>query len=225
MEIPGYMSRGNWTAGLFIDKRASIYAVKALTRIFTGKAGGTTSLLSILVGKFLGVEQVPITYETRDKTRIFQIPKIIDGAVTPIRRQGPRARHGDPAIRNTGSRRKSSSPSRTRAACAHSAATGTSPAARPRSASWIGADREAQEAGHLAAGARIFRPSAHRIRLVPGLPLARRGERGALDGDVLVAGPGAFRRRHRRADRAQAARSRKSCRPGRANCSTTSSTT
>ena len=84
MEIPGYMSRGNWTAGLFIDKRASVYAVKALTKIFTGKAGGTTSLLSILVGKFLGVEQVPITYETRDKTRIFQIPKIIDGAVTPI---------------------------------------------------------------------------------------------------------------------------------------------
>ena len=84
MEIPGYMSRGNWTAGLFIDKRASIYAVKGLTKIFTGKAGGTTSLLSILVGKFLGVEQVPITYETKDKTRLFQIPKIIDGAVTPI---------------------------------------------------------------------------------------------------------------------------------------------
>ena len=57
---------------------------RRLTKIFTGKAGGTTSLLSILVGKFLGVEQVPITYETRDKTRLFQIPKIIDGAVTPI---------------------------------------------------------------------------------------------------------------------------------------------
>jgi hypothetical protein len=45
MEIPGYMSRGNWTAGLFVDKRASIYATKAFTKIFTGKAGGTTSLL------------------------------------------------------------------------------------------------------------------------------------------------------------------------------------
>jgi hypothetical protein len=84
MEIPGYMSRGNWTAGLFIDKRASIRAVKGFTKIFTGKAGGTTSLLSILVGKFLGVEQVPITYETKDRTRLFQIPQIIDGAVTPI---------------------------------------------------------------------------------------------------------------------------------------------
>lgn len=84
MEIPGPMGRGNWTAGLFIDKTASIYAVKALTKIFSGKVGGTTHLLSILVGNFLGVQQVPITYEVEGKTRIFKIPKIIDGAVTPI---------------------------------------------------------------------------------------------------------------------------------------------
>jgi hypothetical protein len=84
MEIPGYMSRGNWTAGLFLDERASIYAEKAIGRIFSGKAGGTTGLLDILVGKFLGMERAPITYEVKDRTRIFQIPKIIDGAVTPI---------------------------------------------------------------------------------------------------------------------------------------------
>lgn len=84
MEIPGYMSRGNWTAGLFVDERASIYAQKALTRIFSGKAGGTTSLLSILVGRFLGVQQAPIAYETEGRTRRFKIPKIIDGAVTPV---------------------------------------------------------------------------------------------------------------------------------------------
>lgn len=84
MEIPGYMSRGNWTAGLFIDEKASIYATKALTKIFTGKAGGTTHLLSILVGKFLGVQHHPISYETEGKTRIVKIPKIIDGRVTPI---------------------------------------------------------------------------------------------------------------------------------------------
>ncbi|MBO6719818.1 MAG: DUF1326 domain-containing protein [Rhizobiaceae bacterium] len=84
MEIPGYMSRGNWTAGLFLDERASIYAEKAIGRIFSGKAGGTTGLLDILVGQFLGIERAPITYEVKDRTRIFQIPKIIDGAVTPI---------------------------------------------------------------------------------------------------------------------------------------------
>jgi len=69
---------------LFIDERASIYAVKALTRIFTGRAGGTTGLLDILVGRFLGVQQAPITYEIEDQTRIFRIPNLIDGAVTPI---------------------------------------------------------------------------------------------------------------------------------------------
>jgi hypothetical protein len=84
IEIPGLMSRGNWTAGLFIDDKASIHAVKALTKIFTGRAGGTTHLLSILVGKFLGVQQAPITYRTEGETRIFAIDKIVDGAVTPI---------------------------------------------------------------------------------------------------------------------------------------------
>jgi hypothetical protein len=85
MEIPGLMSRGNWTAGLFVDDRAPVQAVKALTRIFTGRAGGSTHLLSILVGKFLGVQQAPITYRTDGDTRIFSIDKIVDGAVTPVR--------------------------------------------------------------------------------------------------------------------------------------------
>ncbi len=89
MEIPGYMSRGNWTAGLFVDERASIYATKALTKIFTGKAGGTTHLLSILVGNFLGVQHHKITYETDGKTRHIKIPKIIDGAITPIAGKEP----------------------------------------------------------------------------------------------------------------------------------------
>jgi hypothetical protein len=85
IEIPGLMSRGNWTAGLFVDDAASIHAVKALTRIFTGRVGGSTHLLSILVGRFLGVRQAPIVYRTEGATRIFTVEKIIDGAVTPIR--------------------------------------------------------------------------------------------------------------------------------------------
>jgi len=84
IEIPGLMSRGNWTAGLFVDDKAPIQAVKALTRIFTGRAGGSTHLLSILVSHFLGVQQVPIVYRTEGQTRIFSVDKIIDGAVTPV---------------------------------------------------------------------------------------------------------------------------------------------
>lgn len=88
MEIPGLMSRGNWTAALFVDERADIQAVRALTRIFTGRLGGTTGLLKILVGRFLGVEQRAITYETRDATRIVKVDNIIDGALTPVPGRG-----------------------------------------------------------------------------------------------------------------------------------------
>jgi hypothetical protein len=99
MEIPGLMARGNWTAGVFVDDDASIYAVKALTKIFSGRAKGTTGLLSILVGSFLGVRQAPITYDVRGKTRIVQIPGIIDGAITPIK---GKERDGDVVISNSG---------------------------------------------------------------------------------------------------------------------------
>ena len=85
IEIPGLMSRGNWTAGLIIDDKASIQAVRALTRIFTGRAGGTTGLLSILVGKFLGVQQLPVSYELQGQTRVIKVEKMIDGAITPVR--------------------------------------------------------------------------------------------------------------------------------------------
>jgi hypothetical protein len=98
IDIPGLMSRGNWTAGLFIDDQAPIQAVKALTRIFTGRAGGSTHLLSILVGHFLGVQQAPIVYRTEGETRIFSVDKIIDGAVTPVAGKDK----GEPVvIRNT----------------------------------------------------------------------------------------------------------------------------
>ena len=54
------------------------------SRIFTGKAGGSTGLLKILVGNFLGVRTEKIIYDIKGDTRIFQIPKIIEGVVKPI---------------------------------------------------------------------------------------------------------------------------------------------
>ena len=88
-------ARGNWTAALFVDDAASIYAVKALTRIFTGKAGGSTGLLKILVGAFLGVRRSRSSTRSQDGTRIFQIEKIIEGAVKPMRGEdkGETGRH------------------------------------------------------------------------------------------------------------------------------------
>ena len=84
IEIPGQMSRGNWSAGVFIDNSASVYQVKALTRILSGQARGTTHLLSILVGRFLGVWQEDVRYEVEGDVRRFTIPKIVDGEIRPV---------------------------------------------------------------------------------------------------------------------------------------------
>jgi hypothetical protein len=84
-DIPGRLGRGNWTMALFVDDAASAQVVKALTWIMSGRAGGSTALLKILAGAFLGVRQVPITYETVGETRIVKIEKIVDGAITPVR--------------------------------------------------------------------------------------------------------------------------------------------
>ncbi|CAG1003281.1 MAG: DUF1326 domain-containing protein [Rhizobiaceae bacterium] len=89
LESPGPMSRGNWTVGLFVDASASIYARKAIGKVFSGAAGGSASPFATHVGRFLGVEHIPIAYETNGRTRVFRIPKIIDGAVTPIRGRDP----------------------------------------------------------------------------------------------------------------------------------------
>jgi hypothetical protein len=99
IEIPGLMSRGNWTAALFVDDNASIHAMKGLTRIFTGKVGGSTHLLSILVSSFLGVRQVPISYRTEGQTRLVTIDKIVEGAVTPVT---GKAKDQNVTIRNSG---------------------------------------------------------------------------------------------------------------------------
>ncbi|HTS39943.1 MAG TPA: DUF1326 domain-containing protein [Xanthobacteraceae bacterium] len=84
-DIPGRLARGNWTMALFVDDKATAQAVKALTWIMTGRAGGSTGLLKILAGSFLGVRQIPITYEIRGETRIIQMEKIIDGALAPVK--------------------------------------------------------------------------------------------------------------------------------------------
>ena len=89
LDIPGKMGNGNWTAALYLDERASPAARDGLTAIFSGAAGGTTGLLKMLVGNFLGVKQVPITFEREGKVRRFTIPKIMEGSIEPIAGKEP----------------------------------------------------------------------------------------------------------------------------------------
>ncbi len=99
LDIPGWMGRGNWTVGAWIDERASDKAFERLVDIFSGRVRGTTGLFSVLVSKFLCAERAPIGYETDGKRRRLVVPKKIVGEVEPI--EG--ANNGDAVmVTNTG---------------------------------------------------------------------------------------------------------------------------
>lgn len=85
LDIPGRMARGNWTTAVYIDERASDEAFDRLVAILTGRARGTTGLLSILVGECLGAERAPVAFETEGDTRRLTAGKAIRGAVAPVR--------------------------------------------------------------------------------------------------------------------------------------------
>ncbi|MBM4385532.1 MAG: DUF1326 domain-containing protein [Deltaproteobacteria bacterium] len=94
LEIPGQMARGNWKAAAYIDERASDAAHQGLVEIFSGRAGGSTGLFSVLVSEFLGAEKAPVVYETEGKTRRLTVGKRIQGAVEPV----PGARPGEDIV-------------------------------------------------------------------------------------------------------------------------------
>ena len=53
---PEAMIKGNWSVGVIVDQQASAEQRDAVTGIVSGAAGGPMSVLSGLVGTFLGVE-------------------------------------------------------------------------------------------------------------------------------------------------------------------------
>jgi hypothetical protein len=59
---PEEMGNGNWSVGLIADQRATVEQRDAITAIASGSAGGPMSVLSGLIGKFLGVESAPIQF-------------------------------------------------------------------------------------------------------------------------------------------------------------------
>jgi hypothetical protein len=60
---PEAMGKGNWSVGLVTDERASAEQREAITAIASGATGGPMAAMSGLIGKFLGVESAPITFE------------------------------------------------------------------------------------------------------------------------------------------------------------------
>ena len=195
MDLPGIMARGNWTAALFVDDKAPIQAVKGLTRIFTGRVGGTTHLLSILVGQFLGVHQVPISLRDARRHPHRQPREIWRRRHHAGARQAEGRERGDPQQpilgrprRHRLARRQVALP-RLRAQLEFG---------RP-----LGRDRQARLgqriSGDVRKRPRFRHPRVHRERGGAGAAGADLRDRRALGGDVLLPRPRAHRRRRRRA--------------------------
>jgi hypothetical protein len=79
---PAEMGKGNWSVGLIIDARATAEQRDAVTAIASGQAGGPMAALSGLIGKFLGVESAPITFDRQGRTWSIRAANFVDMSAT-----------------------------------------------------------------------------------------------------------------------------------------------
>jgi hypothetical protein len=81
---PGHMLEVKWRAAVYIDEIASQEQKEALTRIYTGQAGGLPGMLATFVGEMLGVKSVPITFESNNKQRRLKIADMAEVEIEGI---------------------------------------------------------------------------------------------------------------------------------------------
>ena len=67
LDVPGKMGEGGWTVALYIDENASDAAAAHLEKIFTGNAGGSLGILSLLVSHVIGVQRAALTFDKTEK--------------------------------------------------------------------------------------------------------------------------------------------------------------
>ncbi len=84
VDIPGRMGEGGWKVGLYIDERASHVAFDGICQILSGKAGGTTGLLSMLVSDVLGAERAPVIIERDGPVRRIMVGKKVQGEIEQV---------------------------------------------------------------------------------------------------------------------------------------------
>jgi hypothetical protein len=84
VDIPGRMGEGNWRVGAYMDERATEAAYNGLLQIFSGAAGGTTGLFTMLVSEIIGAERAPVEIIRDGKKRAIKIGRKISGEIEMI---------------------------------------------------------------------------------------------------------------------------------------------
>ncbi|MFD2741108.1 DUF1326 domain-containing protein [Sulfitobacter aestuarii] len=84
VDIPGRMGEGNWRVAAYVDERASEAAYDGLLQIFSGAAGGTTGLFTMLVSEIIGAERAPVEIIRDGRRRVINIGRKINGEIEMI---------------------------------------------------------------------------------------------------------------------------------------------
>ncbi|WP_264213378.1 DUF1326 domain-containing protein [Leisingera thetidis] len=84
VDIPGRMGEGNWKVAAYVDDNASDKAYEGLLQIFSGQAGGTTGLFTMLVSEIIGAERTEVLIERDGRRRVIRIGRKIQGEIEMI---------------------------------------------------------------------------------------------------------------------------------------------
>ena len=88
VHTPGNMAAKDWSAALYVDERATEAQRSALTLIFAGKAGGHPARIAEHIATVVGVEAVPIEFESDGKRGRIKIGRVGEAEWQPIEGQG-----------------------------------------------------------------------------------------------------------------------------------------
>ncbi|MAT88671.1 MAG: hypothetical protein CL532_09040 [Aestuariivita sp.] len=81
VDIPGRMGEGNWKVAAYVDERSSQKAYNGLLQIFSGQAGGTTALFTMLVSEIIGASREKVEIVREGNKRSINIGRKISGEI------------------------------------------------------------------------------------------------------------------------------------------------
>ncbi len=82
--IPGRMADGGWEVAAYVDDRASGKAYQGILEIFSGAAGGTTGLFTLLVSDIVNAEREKVEILRDGKRRSLIVGRKIQGEIEMI---------------------------------------------------------------------------------------------------------------------------------------------
>jgi hypothetical protein len=106
VHAPGHMFNGpKWRVALYLDEKANNHQTDALSRIFTGQAGGDFFVEIVpLIGEILAMKTVPIEFTIEGKKRRkIKIPDIVEMEIEGLAGSNPNIEPTvvNPAFSNT----------------------------------------------------------------------------------------------------------------------------